>query len=38
VGFDDTVDITTFHTDPENQFGTVMNVKSKIFPQAPYPI
>lgn len=36
-GFDDIVDLTTFHTDPENQFETIMAVKSEIFTQAPYP-
>lgn len=36
-GLDDIVDVTTFHTDPERQFGTVMTVKSEVFPQAPYP-
>ncbi|WP_420851631.1 RidA family protein [Pantoea alhagi] len=36
-GFDDLVDVTTFHTDPENQFATIMAVKQEIFPQAPYP-
>ncbi|MDI1364557.1 MAG: RidA family protein [bacterium] len=36
-GFDDIVDVTTFHTDPENQFETIMAVKSEIFDQAPYP-
>jgi enamine deaminase RidA (YjgF/YER057c/UK114 family) len=36
-GFEDIVDLTTFHTDPENQFGTIMAVKSEIFPKAPYP-
>jgi enamine deaminase RidA (YjgF/YER057c/UK114 family) len=35
--FDDLVDVTTFHTDPENQFPTIMEVKNEIFPQAPYP-
>jgi enamine deaminase RidA (YjgF/YER057c/UK114 family) len=35
--FDDIVDVTTFHTDPENQFETIMAVKNKIFPTAPYP-
>lgn len=25
-GFDDIVDVTTFHTDPENQFGAVLAV------------
>lgn len=35
--FDDIVDVTTFHTDPDKQFATVMAVKSEVFPQAPYP-
>lgn len=35
--FDDIVDVTTFHTDPENQFGVIMPVKSEIFPKPPYP-
>lgn len=34
---DDIVDVTTFHTDPQKQFGTVMTVKGEVFPQAPYP-
>ncbi|MGO4449445.1 RidA family protein [Phyllobacterium sp. TAF24] len=34
---DDIVDVTTFHTDPENQFGTIMAVKQKIFSTRPYP-
>jgi enamine deaminase RidA (YjgF/YER057c/UK114 family) len=34
---DDIVDMTTFHTDPENQFPIVMAVKSEAFSQAPYP-
>jgi enamine deaminase RidA (YjgF/YER057c/UK114 family) len=34
---DDLIDVTTFHTDPENQFPTVMAVKQELFPQAPYP-
>ncbi len=36
-GFDDIVDVTSFHTDPENQFATVLKVKGEVFPQAPYP-
>ena len=36
-GFDDIVDVTTFHTDPERQFGTIMTVKREVFPEAPYP-
>lgn len=33
----DIVDVTTFHTDPENQFGAIMSVKEKMFSQTPYP-
>lgn len=36
-GLDDVVDVTTFHTDPESQFGTVMAVKAELFPAPPYP-
>ncbi|MHC1550663.1 RidA family protein [Phyllobacterium sp. K27] len=35
--FDDIVDVTTFHTDSENQFETVMAVKQKTFATKPYP-
>lgn len=35
--FDDIVDVTTFHTDPETQFGTIMAVKNDVFAKAPYP-
>lgn len=35
--FDDIVDVTTFHTDPERHFETFMTVKNEAFPQAPYP-
>lgn len=34
---DDIVDVTTFHTDPERQFETIMAVKGEMFPRAPYP-
>lgn len=34
---DDIVDVTTFHTDPERQFDTVLALKDDMFPQAPYP-
>jgi enamine deaminase RidA (YjgF/YER057c/UK114 family) len=34
---DDIVDVTTFHTDPENQFATIMQVKNEVFPHPPYP-
>lgn len=36
-GLDDIVDVTSFHTDPENQFPTIMAVKSEVFPLKPYP-
>ena len=36
-GVDDIVDVTTFHTDPERQFDTIMAVKAEIFPEPPYP-
>ena len=35
--FDDIVDVTTFHTDPEAQFETVLSVKDRMFPRKPYP-
>ncbi|RKQ72273.1 RidA family protein [Oceanibaculum indicum] len=35
--FRDIVDVTTFHTDPERQFETIMTVKNEIFPRPPYP-
>lgn len=35
--FDDIVDVTTFHTDPENQFETIMAVKNQNFTSRPYP-
>jgi enamine deaminase RidA (YjgF/YER057c/UK114 family) len=36
-GLDDVVDVTSFHTDPEAQFATVMKVKGEVFPETPYP-
>ena len=33
----DIVDVTTFHTDPERQFDTIMQVKQRHFRAAPYP-
>jgi enamine deaminase RidA (YjgF/YER057c/UK114 family) len=36
-GLDDIVDVTTYHTDPEKQFGTIMAIKAEVFPRAPYP-
>ena len=35
--FADIVDVTTFHTDPEHQFATIMAVKNQIFSAPPYP-
>lgn len=35
--FNDLVDVTTFHTDPENQFAAVMAVRQRNFTQTPYP-
>ncbi len=34
---DDLVDVTTFHTDPERQFPTIMKVKQEMFGAPPYP-
>jgi enamine deaminase RidA (YjgF/YER057c/UK114 family) len=35
--FDDVVDVTTFHTDPESQFKTIMAVREKAIGDPPYP-
>lgn len=35
--FEDVIDVTTFHTDPENQLDSMMKVKNSIFKEAPYP-
>ena len=35
--FDDLIDVTTFHTDPENQFPVIMEAKKLVFPHPPYP-
>ncbi len=35
--FDDIVDVTTFHTDPERQLGAVMTVKNDVFHTPPHP-
>lgn len=37
AGFDDIVDVTSFHTDPENQFDAIIEVKNRYFPEAPFP-
>jgi len=36
-GLDDIIDVTSFHTDPENQLGTVLEVKNRVFGEPPYP-
>jgi enamine deaminase RidA (YjgF/YER057c/UK114 family) len=35
--FDDIVDVTTFHTDPENQFADINAVRSTVFGEPPFP-
>ena len=35
--FDDIIDVTSFHTDPEVQFDKFMIVKQKVFSEPPYP-
>ncbi|MBQ8102737.1 MAG: RidA family protein, partial [Afipia sp.] len=35
--FDDIIDVTTFHTDPENQLETIMGLKATVFSEKPYP-
>ena len=35
--FDDIVDVTTFHTRPEDQFDMVMAAKKRAFSEPPYP-
>src|SRR3546814_19918660 len=36
-GLEDIVDVTTFHTDPERQFETIMAVKNRHFTALPRP-
>lgn len=36
-GLDDIVDVTSFHTDPEKQFDTVLKIKDEVFAEKPYP-
>ena len=33
--YDDIIDVTTFHTDPENQLETLMDVKNSVFNTSP---
>lgn len=35
--FDDIIDVTSFHTDPEKQFEDIITVKNEIFSAPPYP-
>ncbi len=35
--FEDILDVTSFHTDPQSQFATVLAVKDRIFATPPYP-
>lgn len=35
--FDDIIDVTTFHTDPENQFEIILKTKVIVFASKPYP-
>lgn len=37
AGFDDVIDVTSFHTDPAAQFETILAVKNRAFPAPPYP-
>ena len=36
-GFDDVVDLTTFHTDPANQMKTVAAIRAEAFSGPPWP-
>lgn len=36
-GLEDIVDVTTFHTDPANQFETIMAVRGRVIGEPPYP-
>lgn len=37
ASFDDIVDVTSFHTDPEAQLPIVLEAKARAFPEKPYP-
>ena len=37
ASFDNIIEVTSFHTDPESQFETVLAEKDKVFSEAPYP-
>lgn len=36
-GLDDVLDVTSFHTDPQAQFETIMKVKNQHFREPPHP-
>jgi enamine deaminase RidA (YjgF/YER057c/UK114 family) len=36
-GFDDVIDVTTFHTDPQAQIETVLSVRAEEIGEPPYP-
>lgn len=36
-GFDDVIDVTTFHTDPQSQIETVLSVRAEEIGAPPYP-
>jgi enamine deaminase RidA (YjgF/YER057c/UK114 family) len=36
-GFDDVLDVTSFHTDPATQLDTVLAIKNAKFPAEPFP-
>jgi enamine deaminase RidA (YjgF/YER057c/UK114 family) len=35
--FDDIIDVTTFHTDPQKQFEILLPIKDEFFPAPPFP-
>ena len=35
--FEDVLDVTTFHTNPQKQFETIMPIKQQFFGEKPYP-
>ena len=37
ASFDDVIDVTSFHTDPQTQFDTVLAVRAKEIGDPPYP-
>lgn len=37
ASFEDVVDVTSFHTDPEKQWETFMPIRQKMIGEAPYP-